>query len=207
MSKSSLALAALPDGTVEALVLFGRFLRLARKRRDMPIRRVAELAGVAPRTVMKIERGDSSVALRLVAEVMLSLNLGLDFEELARTEKDESEHREQIRDVEMALSVMPPKERALELLRRFGMRIRAIRKARRLTILHMTNVMHVSPVTVRKLETGSPSTSLGIAAMALFCLRHDEDLKRLAAPDRDRSGISNDISKQTARKRVRLKAQ
>jgi transcriptional regulator with XRE-family HTH domain len=90
-------------------------------------------------------------------------------------------------------------------LQRLGARLRAERKARSITLNHMANCMYASPVTVRQLERGSPSVSLGIAAAALACLRHSEDIHKVATPEKDRIGMSLDSLKQSQRKLVRRK--
>ncbi len=54
--------------TVEALVLLGRQIRLARKRRRMPEHELASRVGIARSTLQLIERGNPSVAIGLVLE-------------------------------------------------------------------------------------------------------------------------------------------
>jgi transcriptional regulator with XRE-family HTH domain len=204
MSKSSLAYAALPIPVMDALAVLGRRIRFARKRRDLSLRELAEQAGISSQSVAKMERGEPSIALSLVVDVMVILDLGLDIEELARS-GDGDEGPEWKKDVEARLSCMSFEEKTSELLRRFGARLKKIRTSRKLTIAHMTNCMYVSPVTVRKLEHGSPSISLGMAVAALACLDRDEDLQKLAVPAHDKIGIALDAFKHDARQRVRGK--
>ena len=54
--------------TREALLLLGRRIRLARKRRPWSEHGLAERVGVARSTVQRIERGDPSVGIGLVFE-------------------------------------------------------------------------------------------------------------------------------------------
>jgi transcriptional regulator with XRE-family HTH domain len=205
MSKSSLAIAALPADSVAALSLLGQRLQLARKRRDWSLAELAGLARISAQTAAKIERGEPSVALRLVFAVMLAMDIGLDVEELVRLEDPNEDAREQRRSLEILVAGRQFTERPLILLQRLGARLRAKRKARKITINHMANCMYASPVTVRQLEKGSPSVSLGIAAAALACLRHSGDIQKLALPEKDRIAMSLDSLKQSQRKLVRRK--
>jgi len=205
MSKSSLAIAALPADSVVALSLLGQRLQLARKRRDWSLDELAGLARISSQTAAKIERGEPSVSLRSVIAVMLAMGIGLDIEELVQAEdlgEDASEHR---RNREILLAGRQFADRPLLLLQRLGVRLRAKRKERKITIAHMANCMYASPVTVRQLEKGSPSVSLGIAAAALACLRHSGDMQKLALPEKDRIAMSLDSLKQSQRKLVRRK--
>ena len=54
--------------TREALLLLGRRIRLARKRRRLSEHGLAERVGVARSTVQRIERGDPTVGIGLVFE-------------------------------------------------------------------------------------------------------------------------------------------
>jgi transcriptional regulator with XRE-family HTH domain len=166
---------------------------------------LAGLAHISAQTAAKIERGEPSVSLRLVLAVMLAMGIGLDVEELVRTAAQSDDAREQRRSLEILLSGRHFAERPLILLQRFGFRLRAVRKARKLTLNNMANCMYASPVTVRQLEKGSPSASLGIAAAALACLRHAEDIHMLAVPEKDRIAMSLDSLKQAQRKLIRSK--
>ena len=205
MSKSSLAIAALPSDAVAALSHLGRRLQLARKRRDWSLKELAGMARLSAQTAAKIERGEPGVSLRFVIAVMLSMGIGLDVEELVRTEDYSDDAGEQRRDLEILLAARQFAERPPILLQRLGARLRAERKARSITLNHMANCMYASPVTVRQLERGSPSVSLGIAAAALVCLRHAEDIHKVATPEKDRIGMSLDSLKQSQRKLVRRK--
>ena len=205
MSKSSLAIAALPSDALAALSHLGRRLQLARKRRDWSLKDLAGMARISAQTAAKIERGEPGVSLRLVIAVMLSMGIGLDVEELARTEGHNDDADEQRRNLEILIAGRQFAEQPAILLQRLGARLRAKRKARKMTLNHMANCMYASPVTVRQLEKGSPSVSLGIAAAALACLRHSEDMQKVAAPEKDRIGMSLDSLKHSQRKLVRRK--
>ena len=205
MSKSSLAIAALPTDSIAALTLLGQRLQLARKRRDWSLGELAGLAQISSQTVAKIERGEPSVSLRLVIAVMLAMGIDLDIEELVRREDLGEAASEQRRSLEILIAGLQFEDRPLILLQRLGARLRAKRKACKITIAHLANCMYASPVTVRQLEKGSPSVSLGIAAAALACLRHSGDIQKLALPEKDRIAMSLDSLKQSQRKLVRRK--
>ena len=56
----------------------GENIRLARLRRRLPAIRVAERAGLSPRTLSAIEHGDPSVTIGAYASVLLVLGLDAD---------------------------------------------------------------------------------------------------------------------------------
>lgn len=63
MAKASRAHLSLPPGAREGLVQLGRDLSLARRRRRIPVRRMAERMRVSPTTVTRLERGEPGVSL------------------------------------------------------------------------------------------------------------------------------------------------
>lgn len=205
MSKASLAIAALPADSVSALALLGHRLQLARKRRDWTLEELAGLARISAQTAAKIERGEPSVSLRLVIAVMLAMDIGIDIEELVPTENTSEDAYEQHRRLEILAVGRQFEELSRILLQRLGSRLRATRKAHKITLNHMACCMYASPVTVRQIEKGSPSVSLGIVAAALACLRHSGDFIKLAVPEKDRIAMSLDSLKQSQRKLVRRK--
>lgn len=75
--------AALLPSTTELLRLLGDRLRLARKRRRLTARRVAERAGVAPMTLRSLERGGSGVTIGTYLAVMQVLGIEHDIAQLA----------------------------------------------------------------------------------------------------------------------------
>ena len=202
MTKSSLALASLPAETRAALTHLGQRLQLARKRRDLSLRELSGMARMCARTNAKIERGEPGVSMSSVIAVMLSMGMGLDIEELVRTEEHGATADEERRSLEILLSGRQFAEQPAILLQRLGARIQAKRKTRKLSVSHMANSMYATPVTVRQMEKGSPSVSLGIVAATLACLRHSDDIQKLAIPEKDRIGISLDSLKQSQRKHV-----
>ena len=205
MSKSSLAIAALPAETVDALSRLGKRLQLARKKRDLSRAELAKWAGISAQSAAYIERGKPSVSLRMLIAVMLAMDLGLDLEEIAHAGVPGEEREEKIRDLEVHLSCMSFEARSLELLRRLGSRIRGLRRADKLRIADVANCMYASPVTVRHIEQGAPSVSLGVTAAMLACLRRPDEFEKLAQPTHDRIGMSLDAYKHDHRKRIRRK--
>ena len=73
-----------------SLVAFGAHLRTARLRRGLTQAGVAAMAGVSLRTLQKLERGDSGIALKTAAAVMRVLGFGLPFKALCAPEADET---------------------------------------------------------------------------------------------------------------------
>ena len=198
MSKSSLAIMALPAETRAALVRLGKRLQLARKKRNSSLAELAKDAGINAKTAAKIERGDPSVALRMVIAVMLAMNMEKDIEEIAGPLPEE------FSDSSLKSEVF--EERIQAPLVRLGGRIRQLRKFRKLRIVDMAKSMYASPVTVRQLETGSRSVSLGIAAAALDILHREKDFEKVAQAANDRTGMSLDAHRQFNRKRIRRKS-
>jgi transcriptional regulator with XRE-family HTH domain len=88
MSKSGVSLQALPEETSQTLVLLGKRIRLARKRRNLTIKEIARCMYASPVTVRKVECGDPSVSLGMVASVLACLGLPREFDKLIRFEDD-----------------------------------------------------------------------------------------------------------------------
>jgi DNA-binding XRE family transcriptional regulator len=65
------------------LETMGRNIKLARLRRKITASLLAERAGIARPTLRSIERGDPGVTIGLYANVLFSLNLEKDIEEIA----------------------------------------------------------------------------------------------------------------------------
>ena len=71
MSKTSYHI--LP-ATEDILKTMGEQIKLARLRRDLPAKLVAERAGISRATLWKVEKGDPSVAIGIYASVLHALN-------------------------------------------------------------------------------------------------------------------------------------
>ncbi len=79
--------AQLLPATEELLRQFGERLRLARLRRRLTAKQVAERAGMAPMTLRSLERGGSGVTLGAYAAVMQVLGLEMDFNLLGKQDQ------------------------------------------------------------------------------------------------------------------------
>lgn len=63
----------------QSLCKLGQDMKIARQRRRLPMRLVAERAGIGLSTMSKIEKGDSNVSLGNYAAVFWALGLGTPF--------------------------------------------------------------------------------------------------------------------------------
>lgn len=70
----------------ELLQQFGERLRLARLRRRLPAKQVAERAGMSPMTLRSLERGGSGVTMGAYLAVMQVLGMETDIDLLARAD-------------------------------------------------------------------------------------------------------------------------
>jgi transcriptional regulator with XRE-family HTH domain len=72
--------------TSELLARFGERLRLARLRRRLGAKQVAERAGMVPMTLRSVERGGAGVTIGAYLAVMQVLGIEKDLEQLAATD-------------------------------------------------------------------------------------------------------------------------
>jgi transcriptional regulator with XRE-family HTH domain len=70
----------------ELLQQFGERLRLARLRRHLPAKQVAERAGMSPMTLRSLERGGSGVTMGAYLAVMQVLGIETDLDLLAKAD-------------------------------------------------------------------------------------------------------------------------
>lgn len=80
-----------------------------------------------------------------------------------------------------ALVALPPQP--LESLQALGLRLRALRQQRGLTLHEMAARLFCTPATLRALESGKPGTSIGLLAHALWLLGQADSLQNLAPLD------------------------
>ena len=78
-----------PPSVQRALKRCGENIRLARRRRAIPLAVMAERVGVSKPTLAKIERGDPSVQFGHVAAAMFVLGLIDNLQDMAAPEHDE----------------------------------------------------------------------------------------------------------------------
>jgi transcriptional regulator with XRE-family HTH domain len=69
------------------LASFGENIKLARLRRDLSSEQVAERAGISRNTLIKIEKGDESVALGYYFRALAVLGLDKDILEVAKDDE------------------------------------------------------------------------------------------------------------------------
>lgn len=72
-------------------------------------------------------------------------------------------------------------ERTMALM---GEQIKLARLRRNLSIAQVAERATCSPLTVHRIETGSPTVSIGIYARVLYALQLDDDLKLIAQEDK-----------------------
>ena len=75
------------------------------------------------------------------------------------------------------------------LLSALGGDLRLARRRRRMSVAALAERLMVSSPTVRKLEKGDPTVSLGVLVTALWALGLGEGIKTLAAPEKDDIGL------------------
>lgn len=73
-----------PYGTSKILKKVGENIKLARLRRDMPARIIAERAFITRQTLIKIEKGDPSVSMGAYASTLHALGMDKDLLLLAK---------------------------------------------------------------------------------------------------------------------------
>jgi len=65
----------------------GEQIKLARLRRDLSSEQVAERAGIARGTLIKVEKGDEGVSMGIYFRVLIALGLGQDILLLAKDDE------------------------------------------------------------------------------------------------------------------------
>jgi transcriptional regulator with XRE-family HTH domain len=99
---------ALLPATSELLVRFGERLRLARLRRQLSAKQVAERAGMVPMTLRSLERGGAGVTMGAYLSVMQVLGIERDLEQLAAADAVGRE----LQDARLPLARLPPPKRS-----------------------------------------------------------------------------------------------
>ena len=70
----------------ESLSVLGNNIKVARLKRRLPQTELAERCGISLSTLVKIENGNCGVAIGAVASVLLALDLGTPFSEIAKSD-------------------------------------------------------------------------------------------------------------------------
>ena len=99
------------------------------------------------------------------------------------------------------LDTLPPKVRRS--LVKFGADIALARKKRHLTGLMMAERLGVARSTYLRVESGDPTVSMGVYAMALFVLGFADPLGELIDARRDDQGLMLDAERLPRRVRVK----
>jgi transcriptional regulator with XRE-family HTH domain len=99
MPKASRSTKALPPAASDQLVKLGRDIAIARKRRRISMKSMAERMMVSLETVQRLEKGDASVGIGIVASALWVLGLSRRLGELAAPESDMTGMQEEIRNL------------------------------------------------------------------------------------------------------------
>lgn len=78
----------LPPAVAKSLVKFGQDLAMARRKRHLTIKMMAERCGVVPNTYSRVERGDQTVSLGTYAMALYVLGFGGVLGEIADARED-----------------------------------------------------------------------------------------------------------------------
>ena len=88
MSRSSRAASGLPPQSIQALGRLGKDLSLARRRRKLPQRLMAERMLVSVQTVQRLEGGDPTVGLAVLASALWVLGMTARLADLVAPDSD-----------------------------------------------------------------------------------------------------------------------
>ena len=80
-----------------------------------------------------------------------------------------------------------------DLMAGLGANLRIARKRRKMSVAALAERLMVSAPTVRKLEAGQPTVSLGVLATALWVLGLSHQFTSLAAPEADEAGLRAEL--------------
>jgi hypothetical protein len=88
MTRQTASRLALPLPVEDILVRTGKNLRLARLRRNISVRSMAERMMVTPKTVMRLEAGGPAISLAILLSALWVLQLHHRFAEIADPDAD-----------------------------------------------------------------------------------------------------------------------
>ena len=102
MAKATQSSKALPATVMDQLQKLGRYLAIARKRRRMSLSEMAERMMVNIKTVQRLEKGDASVGIGIVATALWVLGMHRRVGELVAPESDQIGLQEDIKNLPRA---------------------------------------------------------------------------------------------------------
>ncbi len=88
MTRKTLSSEGLPASAQQALKMVGANIQTARKRRGWSLDQIAGTMLVTRKTLSRLEGGDASVGLGVLAAALHTLNLTSDLKQVATPEKD-----------------------------------------------------------------------------------------------------------------------
>lgn len=103
-----------------------------------------------------------------------------------------------------ALEQLPPS--TIAVLQKLGADLAVARLRRRESLRTWAQRLGVTVATLRRLEAGDPTVSIGILATGLWLICRDGELGQLAAPEHDRGALELDVRKAIELGRARAKA-
>ncbi|KQU73535.1 MULTISPECIES: hypothetical protein [unclassified Rhizobacter] len=90
-----------------------------------------------------------------------------------------------------ALLLLPPATAAA--IEKLGADLAVARLRRKESLRAWAGRLGITVATLRRLEAGDPSVSIGIVATALWLIQRDGELGRLAAPEHDQDALEMDV--------------
>ena len=103
-----------------------------------------------------------------------------------------------------ALLQLPPATAAA--IEKLGADLAVARLRRKESLKTWAQRMGVSVPTLQRLEAGDPAVGLGIVATALWLIRRDGELGKLAAPEHDQGAIEMNVREALELGRARARA-
>lgn len=103
-----------------------------------------------------------------------------------------------------AILQLPPSTTAA--IEKLGLDLAVARLRRRESLKSWAKRLGVSVPTLQRLEAGDPGVGIGIVATALWLIRRDGELAKLAAPEHDLGAIEKDVRQAVELGRARAQA-
>jgi len=103
-----------------------------------------------------------------------------------------------------AILQLPPSTTAA--IEKLGLDLAVARLRRKESLKSWAKRLGVSVPTLQRLEAGDPGVGIGIVATALWLIRRDGELAKLAAPEQDLGAIEKDVRQAIALGRARAQA-